>query len=774
VTRCLTFAISSVVFVTALLWAEHVSQGPAASVPANAKRPLTVADAVEMTKIGEDDYLRLWDKSGNVAHFSPDGGKFAFLTQKGDLKREVVTYSIWLFETATAIKASKAQLIAELSSSSNRPAISQLKWLPDNNTLVFLGEGPGETTQIYKLDCTSKKLERLTNQTTPITEFSMTDDGSTFAFLADADKEPLFSNEQRRRGFFVPPRHQWLELYTNQQEWDFRHDLYVKTAAMPKLEKIGVIKGYFFDTHLSLSPNGAYALLRGFNTAPPAAWDSYSVKWSNDVYSGPACHEGETANCPEQYWLVDLSQKTIKPLLDSPIVWQSEGNSSAVWTNENSVVLINALLPLGTVSGEERAQRQSHFYNVEIFVPSGESRVVDARDKVLPAFSAELDNANGRIVTEPLTKGYGSPFEFRKQDGKWSMKEITPAAAESKLPLSVILEEGINILPKLVAVDPKTARRTTLLDLNPQFAQLTFGRVEVFKWKNREGLSAAGALYYPTNYIAGKRYPLVIQTHGESRTRFWIDGAFPTASAAQALANKGFFVLQMGYGDRDDKASLEAVVKADSTPQEGGLFASFVESAIDELDHLGLIDRNHVGITGFSRTVYESEYMLTHSNFAFRAVVMADGVDFGYGNCVLYPYMRSICEKVNGSSPWSDSLSNWRKESPPMRLDKINAPMLLQSISDPIGEYEIYSGLQWLKKPVEWENLYPEGTHELVQPQQKYFSEQSVVDWYCFWLKGEEDPDPAKAEQYKRWRELRNTTNTSSTSAQADQEIWKR
>jgi hypothetical protein len=29
------------------------------------------------------------------------------------------------------------------------------------------------------------------------------------------------------------------------------------------------------------------------------------------------------------------------------------------------------------------------------------------------------------------------------------------------------------------------------------------------------------------------------------------------------------------------------------------------------------------------------------------------------------------------------------------------------------------------------------------------------VDWYCFWLKGEEDPDPAKAEQYKRWRELK-------------------
>jgi hypothetical protein len=29
------------------------------------------------------------------------------------------------------------------------------------------------------------------------------------------------------------------------------------------------------------------------------------------------------------------------------------------------------------------------------------------------------------------------------------------------------------------------------------------------------------------------------------------------------------------------------------------------------------------------------------------------------------------------------------------------------------------------------------------------------VDWFCFWLKGEEDPDPAKASQYARWRELR-------------------
>jgi hypothetical protein len=36
------------------------------------------------------------------------------------------------------------------------------------------------------------------------------------------------------------------------------------------------------------------------------------------------------------------------------------------------------------------------------------------------------------------------------------------------------------------------------------------------------------------------------------------------------------------------------------------------------------------------------------------------------------------------------------------------------------------------------------------------------VDWFRFWLKGEEDPDPAKVEQYARWRELRNLQEHNS------------
>jgi hypothetical protein len=126
------------------------------------------------------------------------------------------------------------------------------------------------------------------------------------------------------------------------------------------------------------------------------------------------------------------------------------------------------------------------------------------------------------------------------------------------------------------------------------------------------------------------------------------------------------------------------------------------------------------------------------------------------------PGYTSACEQINGGLPWGDSLANWAKAAPTMRLDKIHTPILLQSISAPLGEWEVYAGLQWLKKPVDLVNFYPEGEHILVRPQQKYLSEQSAVDWYCFWLKGEEDADPAKAEQYERWRELRKLQDTNT------------
>ena len=48
--------------------------------------------------------------------------------------------------------------------------------------------------------------------------------------------------------------------------------------------------------------------------------------------------------------------------------------------------------------------------------------------------------------------------------------------------------------------------------------------------------------------------------------------------------------------------------------------------------------------------------------------------------------------------------------------------------------------------------MFPEGGHGLEMPRERFASQEATVDWMSFWLQGYEDPDPAKAEQYKRWR----------------------
>jgi len=45
--------------------------------------------------------------------------------------------------------------------------------------------------------------------------------------------------------------------------------------------------------------------------------------------------------------------------------------------------------------------------------------------------------------------------------------------------------------------------------------------------------------------------------------------------------------------------------------------------------------------------------------------------------------------------------------------------------------------------------------HQKFQPRHKLSAYIRNVDWFRFWLQDYEDPDPSKASQYVRWREMR-------------------
>jgi dipeptidyl aminopeptidase/acylaminoacyl peptidase len=132
------------------------------------------------------------------------------------------------------------------------------------------------------------------------------------------------------------------------------------------------------------------------------------------------------------------------------------------------------------------------------------------------------------------------------------------------------------------------------------------------------------------------------------------------------------------------------------------------------------------------------------------------------------PGSASGYEQVYGGAPYGKRLPQWLKQSPAFLMDRIETPLRLQTLGPDsvLADWHWYSGLSRLGKPIEMIYI-PDGKHILEKPWERMTSQQGNVDWFCFWLKGEEDPNPTKAEQYKRWRELRSlqgrTASTFST-----------
>jgi hypothetical protein len=149
--------------------------------------------------------------------------------------------------------------------------------------------------------------------------------------------------------------------------------------------------------------------------------------------------------------------------------------------------------------------------------------------------------------------------------------------------------------------------------------------------------------------------------------------------------------------------------------------------------------------------------MLTAGSLHLRAALITDGVTFDYWQYVLNPERSSgEANRIMEADPYGKGLQQWLKRSPGFNLDKINTPLMVVG-GGPVGllsMWEPYSVMHYMHKPVE---LIMLNTHEhiLTNPAVRLASQGGSVDWFRFWLQGYEDPDPAKADQYKRWRELR-------------------
>jgi dipeptidyl aminopeptidase/acylaminoacyl peptidase len=192
------------------------------------------------------------------------------------------------------------------------------------------------------------------------------------------------------------------------------------------------------------------------------------------------------------------------------------------------------------------------------------------------------------------------------------------------------------------------------------------------------------------------------------------------------------------------------------TPEEGPCAVSGYEAAVQKLVSDGLVDPDKIGILGFSRTCFYVMETLTTGFIHLKAASMEAGVMEDYFQYMIMARPGNESDSMIGAKPFGEGLQLWLKRSPGFNLDKITAPLRIvgQGPANMATMWQPYAGLRYLKKPVDLMMLNTD-EHVLTNPGVRLASQGGSVDWFRFWLQGYEDPDPAKTEQYDRWRILR-------------------
>jgi dipeptidyl aminopeptidase/acylaminoacyl peptidase len=189
-------------------------------------------------------------------------------------------------------------------------------------------------------------------------------------------------------------------------------------------------------------------------------------------------------------------------------------------------------------------------------------------------------------------------------------------------------------------------------------------------------------------------------------------------------------------------------------------FISMVKSAVEALDRRRLVDKSNVGIIGFSSTSWQTDFMITHSDFPFAAVSSADSGIRNYGSYWMLNSKKSMndYEDVLGGPPYGLTLENTLRFAPAFNAQNVKSPVLMEYSSFPgdlTGNMEFFVALKRQGKAVDM-FYYPNGEHVLDTPGERIASLQRNVDWFRFWMQGFENAAPPyDPEQYVRWESLR-------------------
>jgi hypothetical protein len=709
---------------------------------------------------------------GNLEEeISPDERHFFIITRRHDLALRKNVYRLVLFEVeaigenyARDRLRFPARVLIETRSSSDsvfEQGIRSARWLNDS-TIVFLAEFEDRPAQVFSIDIGTGQIAQLTNHHSPVLGFAIDSRVRVVVYVA---REPVDNSHVQGTSFVAGNTSLTRILFPNnlpKQRIIYQHyRSYVEQpdSVRPLGEPFRMGRS---PPLISLSPDGRWAITRAtarsFEDSVRLA-DTYTPL--RDLLGSYLAYDEDPQSLFTeddfsflmQFRVFDVHNARELPWMDVP-----DGTSIgrewpfAVWMPDGeSVVLANTYLPLDGVSASERERRMSHPSLIQYWPAIG--RFLRIADMSGSRLSFQGLYAVATAPETVLLKQDGTITRFRRLKNSWTRDNAldAPAGRASRLHGRLRLLESANEPPE-IAFEFRDGQYARITDLNPQLRAVDIGRAVPYTWRDTSGREWKGGLLLPSDFEPTRRYPIVIQLGGFDANEFYIDGVrqISSAMAGRAYLREGILVL----------AEPGNYLQTGEKREELFVHARGLKAAIDQLAATGVVDPDRVGIVGFSARGSVLQHLITYGDIRIRAATLADAAQNSLSTATAYffgwhkPGMLTVERRLE-AKPWGEDTEVWARRDPSLHTDCIEAAVRYEFYNLYVYQgWETYALLRRQGKPVEVV-IFPRGLHQLRRPQERLDSLQGNVDWFRFWLKGEEDGDPAKSAQYERWREMK-------------------
>ena len=313
---------------------------------------------------------------------------------------------------------------------------------------------------------------------------------------------------------------------------------------------------------------------------------------------------------------------------------------------------------------------------------------------------------------------YTKPVRYTRHGSTWSRKSISGATDKNYSEL-VLGDDGHTLLYGYSTASiptqwyrarldgAKVVSPVQITELNPQFKTKAFAKTEILRWPGANEEEVEGILYYPDSYEAGKRYPLIVATHGGPAGADHDRWEERMSYAPNLLTQRGAFVLKTNYHGSSDYGLK--FVESICCGKYYDLEIPDIERGVDNLISKGLVDSDQIGAMGWSNGSILSIQLMIENPDRYKAASVGAGdvewlsdwanVDFGkafdqyyFGKsparrpAALHPEVATV---QNGSSENSHAYFLWHDR--PAGADRGGMVALSRAVFDRQSPGEIYS-----------------------------------------------------------------------------------